>query len=482
LRAPSPKIQHFICPCAKEAKYVIELDDNNKISFLLAGAEDFAEAELTEKAGFVAENPDFAGDALLGESFDSQGITWQKQIESGGELELSIAKYRDKERMEFGENYFLQTTFDDSIFKGYWLTPVSKNHNITLGFEINNYDFEYAARLVLFVCSEFDINCQEGRGEIIEDERVLKVKDTTAYITDHWQMTGKLGVDLGLQVNKNDYTDETFYNPRIGLEWQVWPSTAIVSSAGRYNRFPDIDTVLPEFGNPELKSPTADHFTLGLKGEMNTYWDWNVEFYHKNLDQLPLALDSNQEDADQLYSNDIKGSAKGVDVFINRNLHDKWYGWLALSYARSDRTNKRNNETRDYFLDTPLVLNMVANYQLNNKWDAGFRFTTKSGQASTKIIDVKPNPNFPDSYLPVYSDPYQDRLPTYAQLDVRFERDTPWFGNEGSFYIDILNATDRKNVDAVELDYEKVNEDGTLHTKKVVGFGVFPSIGFSVTF
>lgn len=465
-----------------QAKYVIDLNEDNSLSLLLAGAKDFAEAELTDKAGFVQENPDFAGDAMLRNSFDSQGLTWRRQKNNGGEIVLSLANFDDNELLEFGDDYFLDSTLNDVILKGHWITPIGKTHTLTVGFEHNDYQFDYGARLVLFVCSEIDVTCQDGRGELIEDSQALELTETSAYVVDRWQMTDSFGVEVGLQWNENDYTDETFYNPRVALEWQAWESVAIVSSAGRYNRLPDIETILPLFGNPNLKSPTADHFTFGLKGEMGMNWDWSVEVYHKNLDQLPLASDLEDIESDPLYTNDVEGTARGVDIFINRNFSDRWYGWMALSYSTSERTNKLTNETSDYYLDTPLVFNMVGNYQITDKWNAGFRLTAKSGQASTEIIGVKENPSFPDNYLPVYGDAYQDRLPTFAQFDIRFERDTRWFGQEGSFYIDILNATNRQNVSSIDLDYDKVNESGTLHVKKEVGFGIFPSIGFSITF
>ena len=59
-------------------------------------------------------------------------------------------------------------------------------------------------------------------------------------------------------------------------------SLALTASAGRYDRFPDLDTVMPLVGNPELKSPQADHFTLGLKGDVAEHWNWSLEGYQKN--------------------------------------------------------------------------------------------------------------------------------------------------------------------------------------------------------
>ncbi len=465
-----------------QGKYVYRLNPENSLSLLLTGAQDFAEAEFTDDANFVAANPDFAGDALLKSSFNSQGVTWKRNGGSTVDSALSVATYRNNERVEFGDDYYSRNTLDNKLLKGQMQFPLGADHALTLGFEHNAYTYEYAARLVLFVCTEFDVDCQEGRGEVIEDKRTLQLADTSVYAIDRWRLAENFTFEAGLQWNHNDYTDETFINPRVAAEWAAWPQATITGSAGRYNRIPDIGTILPEYGNPELKSPTADHYTLGLRGEAGVFWDWSVELYHKELQQLPLALDGDQPDAERLYSSDVEGTAQGVDLFLNRERANGWYGWVALSYSTSQRTNNRSRETRDYYLDTPMVLNVVGNYRFTEKWNAGFRLTAKSGQATTRIIGVRSNPDAPDRYLPVYGEPYQDRLPIYARLDLRIARETGWFGKQGSVYLDILNATNRQNIDAIGLDYGKVEDTGELFTEKEVGLGIFPSIGISMTF
>ena len=465
-----------------QAKLMYEVNSGNTLSLVFAGARDFAEAELTDGAGFVQENPDFGGDAKLESNFNSYGLTWRYEGANGQNLSLTLANYRNSELLRWGDNYYIESTLDDNIIKGQWYSQLGESHGLTAGFEYNDYDYDYDARLVLFVCSEFDVDCQQGRREVIEDDRRLDLPRSSAYLIDRWLVTDSLDFELGVQWQHNNYTDESFIHPRLSVEWQTWPSVAITSSAGSYNRLPDIETIMPVIGNPQLQSPQADHFTLGLKGVVGIDWDWSLEFYHKKLTQLPLALDEAQADSSDLYSNEVKGEARGVDLFLNRNLADNWYGWLALSYSHSERTNTRTRETREYFLDTPLVLNMVATYQISDNWDLGFRLTAKSGQATTEIIGVRENPDFEDSYLPVYGDPYQDRLPTFVQLDFRAERKLRLFDREGSLYFDVLNALNRQNISSVGLDYDKVNESGELYLEREAGFGIFPSVGMSIVF
>lgn len=463
-------------------KYLWDAGASNRVTLSLTGANDAAQADFTEYSKMAAQNPDFSGLAELDQSFDSQGLTWERELQYGGNLAMTIARYEDGTRTQWGQDYFQNIVFKNVLLKSRYSVPLFQRHLVTVGLDANQYDFDYDTRTINFLCTEFDSSCQDGRGGLVNDSRLIRVKENTAYLIDNWQLAETLNVEIGIQSNYNDYTSETFIHPRIALEWQVRDGYILTSSAGRYNRFPDVETVLPLLGNPNLASPTANHYTLGIKNDASYVWNWSVEAYYKILQSLPLALTGGDEDGLQNYSNDVAGKARGLDLMINRNQQDRWYGWIALSYSTSERTNLRSNETRNYVFDTPVVFNMVGNYEFNERWTAGFHFSAKSGEAETDIVGVRDNPDFPGHYLPIYGEAFADRLPNYTRLDFRAERTIRGWGKQASFYIDVINALNTNNIVGRNLDYEKVDSTGELHIEKVKDRGILPSIGFSITF
>ncbi len=463
-------------------KYLWNVDANNKLRVSLAGANDFAEAELTTLSDQVQKSPDLAGDAKFDQQFDSQSINWTNTADDGAEFKLTLASYADARNLNWGEGYFLELGLDSRLLSSQYALPVFEGNTLTLGGEYNAKKHNYSARAVNFVCTEFTVDCDADRRELVKDARELNIAESSLYLIDNWQLTDTFNVEAGLQRSGNDYTQEYFYTPRVAVAWDLLDYLTLTSSAGKYNRPPDIQKILPIVGNPQLKSPQAEHYTFGFKGDLTQYWNWSVETYYKQLTRLPLGLDKSQPDFETLYSNDVEGKVKGVDILLNRNLSDGWYGWMSLSYSESTRTNKRTQETRDYTFDTPIVLNLVANYQLTPKWNTGLRLTTKSGQATTEILGVQENPNFPGRYMPQYGEAYADRLPMYGRLDLRAKRDITLLGKPGTFFIDILNATNKENISERQLDYKKVNATGKLHVKEVADMGILPSIGFSITF
>ena len=197
------------------------------------------------------------------------------------------------------------------------------------------------------------------------------------------------------------------------------------------------------------------------------------------MDNLPLAL----QESDRLYSNQVEGRAYGVDLLINKNKSDNWYGWFAVSYSKSERTDLRQDITRDYYADTPLVVNMVFNYQLSERWNGGFNFTARSGQAYTPNVAVKENPEYAERFLPVYGEPFSERFDVYHRLDIRFERDTDFFGLDAQLILELMNVYGQDNTSHIDLDYQKITSVNDLIIKEESDdFEMRPSIGFSVSF
>jgi len=457
-----------------------DVSGSHGVTLSLAGASDFAEAEFGEFSDDVQKNPDFSGKATVDRKFDSQGINYRYLSDDYVESNLTIARYTDSQLVEWGNNYFLELELENILARGHYSRSVGA-HTFSIGGEYSDKTYDYTARLIQFVCTDFDVDCQDRRGLIDETEEA-SVAETNIYITDNWQVTEDILVEAGMQRSGNNYTDEYFVNPKISMSWKISDVITLMSSAGKYNRTPNIDTILSSVGNPHLKSPRASHLTFGMKGRTNTSWTWTIEGYYKKLTELPLALDESQPDVDLYYSNDVEGRIHGLEFMLNKDLVGKWFGWASLSLAKSERTNLRTDETREYTLDTPVVFNFVANYEVNHHWTTGVRFTLKNGEASTEITGIQANSDFPDHYLPVYGEAYTDRLPFYSRLDFRAEREFSFYGNDANFYIDILNLLNRENVVSEDLDYERVNETGELYLKESVDMGIFPSIGFLITF
>lgn len=463
-----------------QAKFLWTPSADNSITFSASGATDAAAATATRDADFVRSNPDFAGYAEIDNGYDGQNIIWDN-YSTGGHLKVGVGHLTNKDSLVWGDGYFYTGESVTDTLKAQYAVSAGSNHTLTVGAKGQQNKLSYSYDQVLFVCTDFDADCTLTRRDRVADKQTIEPMETMVFVNDRWQLASGLFVDLGLQWQNNDYTDESFTNPRIAMEYRVAENWTLTSSAGRYNRFPDLETILPRVGNPELRSPTSDHFTLGVMNDLSNGWSWTLESYYKTMDDLPLALSEDDPDGDLLYVNDVEGRAYGFDLLINKELTGKWYSWMALSYAKSERTNVRTDHTVDYYLDTPVVFNWVVNYSPTKIFNLGWRWTARSGTAYTPIVGLRENPWFEDSVLPEYGEAYSERLPLFSQLDLRFKWYSKLWRLDAEYMIDVINAFNQKNVVGRALDYEKidsVNDDVAIEETET--FGIIFAAGLRI--
>ncbi|NVK39180.1 MAG: TonB-dependent receptor, partial [Gammaproteobacteria bacterium] len=217
-------------------------------------------------------------------------------------------------------------------------------------------------------------------------------------------------------------------------------------------------------------------------------WSTKLEVYYKDIDELivanpELATDAN---ATPTYLNGGTGEAYGLELLINKNLTDKWYGWLSVAYSKTKRTNDLTGLDLDYELDRPWIVNLVATYQKNEKTSYGFKWRYQSGSLITPITgatpydangnEIDPAPANPaDAYIydPNEGKPNSQRLSPYHRLDFRLDHDV---SKRSTVYFEIINLYNRANVS----DYS-YNKDYT-EKEEVTSLPIIFSVGAKLVF
>ncbi|OUL58947.1 TonB-dependent receptor plug domain-containing protein [Pseudoalteromonas ulvae] len=467
-----------------QGKFLWDVNSQNSVIFSFTGAQDKAGANFNQRAELALKNPEYQGDAVFDRNFNSQSLIWDHASKHVS-AKVGVGILNETERLEYGkvatltDGFFQQAKAQQVSYKARVNYHIDQAHSVVFDAAYFDSESTYSYDMFQYVCTELDPDCDLNRGERINGHDTF---DTDNYFiaTSHvWQFHPQWQSEAGLQWQTNKYTDESFLLPRIALNYYVTQDSTITAKFGQYNRMQDLDVIAPGIGNPKLDSQRANHATVGFSQHLADDWSWSIEGYYKTMENLPLAL----QDSELLYSNQVEGQAYGVDLLINKNKTDNWYGWFAISYAKSERTDLQQNITRDYYADTPLVVNMVFNYQINERWNGGFNFTARSGQAYTPIVGVKENPDYAERYLPIYGEPFSERFDVYHRLDIRFERDTDFFGLDAQLILEVMNVYGQDNTSHIDLDYQKVSSVNDLIIKEETDdFEMRPSIGFSVSF
>jgi outer membrane receptor protein involved in Fe transport len=471
-----------------QGKWVWDINNNNVLSVSFTGAQDSAAINLNERADISLKIPEYQGDAEFIQKFNSQSIIWDHYAK-GLHIKSGIGFLNDNERLALGKGpanptgLYIDTDKKQISYKSRLNYQFNQAHHVVIDAAYYDVTAEYAYDIFQQICTDIDPDCDSNLGDRVSDVNTIDISNQFVGITDIWTLSEHWQTELGAQWQHNNYSKETFVLPRFALNYLLSDTSTISLKYGKYNRLQDVNYILPTLGNPALKSQTATHTTLGFEQHLANEWSWSIETYYKKMSDLPLGLDDTDVDANLLYSNDVAGKAYGVDLLINKNRSDKWYGWLSLSYAKSERTNLREDITIDYYADTPLVVNMVLNYQLSDKWNLGFNFTARSGQPYSPIIGVKENSNADGYFLPVYGQPYSERFDLAHRLDVRAEYQSTLWGLDATWVFEVMNIYGQDNSSYIDLDYANVHStEDLLIVEESDDFSMRPSIGLSITF
>jgi hypothetical protein len=466
-----------------QARYLFQLSPEQKLTLTLTGASDSARANISKASEQGRTDPESVGDVRIDSAFANQQLSYQYQHPAGHQLQLRYQHSSNSEDNQYGGDQFVSYEDEQQFLQLQSRWQLTAAQQLEAGVERSQRDADYRFDVIPYYCTDHQADCFAQRGDRIKAKDQLRYNTDSAFLQHHWIWNQYLSSSVGLRYDQQDYTDESFLQPRAELSLQLTPQQRWFVRAGRYSRLADLEKSLPLLGNRQLKQPTATHYVLGQDWQFADNWNFSTELYLKKLQKLPLGL--TDKDADQAlhYSNDSEGQAYGTELLLKKQRSSgDWYGWASLSWSKAERTDLRRNLTSEYYLDTPLVANMVVAYPYNENWDFSARLTVRSGAKYTPIIGNKPNPYYPDYRVAVYGELNSATLPVYHRLDLQAEQQGTLFGLPVTYTYAILNVLNRKNVSGYFLQKGKAGETPEYQIEAEENLGMFPSVGLKVQF
>lgn len=325
-----------------------------------------------------------------------------------------------------------------------------------------------------------------------------------------------------------------YVSPRINFGYIIDPLTTVRAAFGFYYQSPGYEKLvdgqtffdLTDVIGENLKAEKSIHYVLGIERWINSEWLAKVEGYYKSFDDLiyqekltgykyvfTLADPNNTDPVyrknpnnwirsqeklsyDSLTTipvNEGTGRSFGIELSLERrylNPKTKFYGWI--NYSLSNARRERDGISTPFRFDQRHVLNVVLNYRINSWLELGARWTYASNFPITKPVGITPRV-VDDSIVvnPLTNEVifnydyggeeniYSSKKPAYHRLDLRLTAYTHFWSTDWSFYIDVMNVYNRKNV--LGYDYY-VTTDLKLERRTIGMIPLLPTIGISARF
>ncbi len=311
----------------------------------------------------------------------------------------------------------------------------------------------------------------------------------------HWR-GDRYSLRPGVRLDRFGLGNQTALDLRLNAHATLTDATTLRASVGRFHQPPSPAHFDQFTDNLEAQSSYVDQSSLALEWRPEPGLQAGVTgFWHEGRKTL-VDADAGSGSGDSLPSNmDITfkelfeeqfgdygnqanlGGQRSYGVELSLRYNGPRVRALAnYTWARSLRRYLVPDRALvPYALDQPLRFNLVV-ATTARKWNVGVRFSSTSGN---------PTHAYPEGTLidAAHEDPGQApliRLPAFWQVDVRIDRSwrKPW--GTVSLFLDVLNATNHRNVEARSNSYlYNPNEDDEPRWgyDDTLGLPIVPTIG-----
>ena len=270
---------------------------------------------------------------------------------------------------------------------------------------------------------------------------------------------------------------KTSFSQRIGIAYPVTQNMVFHFAYGQFFQRPPFEvmyenlnrefgTVEPLFGNPDLEPEKTASFELGLHTTLGASSSLQTTFFSKKIENLVGVAWNYQPLPYAYYLNEDFASVKGFEISAQLSRH---YFFLGLNYTYSLAEGSSSYQQERYsgvydvvgtqslrFLPLDFDQRHTANAQLKISFgpdEAPFGFLPVVFQNSFANVLVRYGSGLPYTYNPerarYVADRNNSRMPSTITFDLLLQKDIVISPTRITFFLDIRNLLDRKNVRSV---------------------------------
>jgi len=266
------------------------------------------------------------------------------------------------------------------------------------------------------------------------------------------------------------FRQQTVIAPRVAVKLAASPRASLVAAYGHYHQPPAADDLSAVFGNPLLGIARAEHATVGA-----TFKPWrhvDVEMTSFVVTGQDLVARSTAAVPALARALESTGTSRaiGSQLLVRVRRWGPVSGWLAYTLSRSRRRDAPSRGERLFDFDQTHVLTALANAELGWGIEVGLRARYATGFPRAPVLGAV-HDDATDAYVPVFGPVGAMRLPATFALDARAAKHLRSGGLEGELYLEVLNATNHRNVEEI------VYSTSYRRSGAITGLPVLPVFG-----
>ena len=340
------------------------------------------------------------------------------------------------------------------------------------------------------------------------------------FSTDYISADKRFSASAGIRTDGNNYNREMKelwkqLSPRLSLSYELTKQWTLSGNAGLYYQLPPYTALgfkdnSGNYTNKDLKYMQVMETSLGLDWHLQDRLMISAEGFFKRYERMPLSLQDNiplackGDDYGTIGNETLiptaDGRAYGVEGMLRWQMPGRFNFVSSLTIFRSEyRNGNGDNLSETKYIssawDNRFILNVSGTYNLPRRWSIGGKLSYIGGAPYTPYDEEKSSLveawNAQGRPYYDYSKYNTERLPNFAQLDIRVDRSFYFHRCMVGLYIDIQNITGSKlkqqdvimSTGVIENPSAPIEEQRyKMKNLKQESGTILPSIGVTVEF
>lgn len=295
----------------------------------------------------------------------------------------------------------------------------------------------------------------------------------------------RFALTYGGRFDRLAVTGQNVWMPRASVSFAPLHNSKVTFAFGQYAQFPTFFQLFGEFANPGLRAERATHYTFQLEQLLNEKTRIRFEAYDR-------------EDRDGIYSadteyrlvngngvgpgigissprvqNNLRGHARGIEVFVERRSVNKLSGWVSYGYGVARYRDAATDLSFYGDFDQRHTANLYATYRLKPTLNLSAKYRYGSSFPVIGFLNVRSNG------VSLSDQRNQSRSRAYSRLDVRVNKAFNFDRWKLTLYGEVLNVLNRENI-RYTTETDTVNR--TLSFNQDTTFPLLPIAGIRVEF
>ena len=301
-----------------------------------------------------------------------------------------------------------------------------------------------------------------------------------------------MSVELGLRWDHQTYTQESQVSPRVNVAFAVGEKSTLQLGWGRFYQPQGLHELKVEDGATEFSpAQSSEHWVMGFQRVGLEGWQFRADAYLKRMSNLEPRYENIFEPysllpelgPDRARVAPETAEAKGLELYLGRDGSQSFSWWS--SYALASVEDKIDGKMVPRSWDQRHTAKLGLHYQRRDVWDATVSGIYHTGWPTTPIGGVSVLNEDGEIVLePVLGTRNSARFPDYYRVDLKARRHYQLDNGTLTFFLEILNLTNSRNVCCVEDYFLEDGPNGRVEAFLKDGYWQewIPSVGVTWKF